>query len=225
MPVPCSIVSAWLIHCIPSLQAMFGPSSSHGGANGTSSDSASGDPVTALRREVGLPPSLEAGPPPSLDLLPLRWVPPPSLDLLPLRRVPLLPSRPNAMHRRHQPLRSRHHWTHDGGSHICKLQARPAPAHHAIYAPPPFPLPGKQVCALQLVEAQLQASLAAARTRTDAATLLAGSLAEGVRGAESRVQALEGSRWVQSRGCRSWRAAGGAVTWCLGGEAEAWRTG
>ena len=60
MPIPCSIVFALLIPYICSCQAMFGPSSSQGGAKGTSSDSLSGDPVTALRREVGLPPPREA---------------------------------------------------------------------------------------------------------------------------------------------------------------------
>lgn len=51
--------------------------------------------------------------------------------------------------------------------------------------------PIKQICALRLVESQLQASLAAARMRSDAATLLAGSLSEAVRAAESRLQSQE----------------------------------
>ncbi len=57
-----------------------------------------------------------------------------------------------------------------------------------------------QVCALKLSESQLQAALAAARHRGDAASKLAASLAASLRGAEEAVEQMA-QQQVRFRRC------------------------
>jgi hypothetical protein len=60
---------------------------------------------------------------------------------------------------------------------------RQSPIHHRL-------LPSPQVCALKLVEAQLHASLSAARKRSDAATLLSQRLAQQLSASQARLEAV-----------------------------------